>query len=183
MVGLTPYQMYLIDVMKKHPNGKCREASESDGKAVADNGRNINVNDNIAINTEREPQSGKRQRVVTRSKKVHMRGISGFLCGSRSRFWMATNRPITCARCRQILAAEGYYMNNPTWTWRQFDKAMKAAGWQRVPGDSQAKTYEHANGAKFYPLAWTKWRADRYVSGEAWYEYAVLNQVPEPIPF
>ncbi len=73
--------------------------------------------------------------------------------------------------------------NKTVWSWGEFHRAMKAAGWERIDKSDPAKVYTHPSGAKFYPHTFSKFRAKKYASGEAWHEYAVLNKTPEPIPF
>ena len=70
------------------------------------------------------------------------------------------------------------------WSWAEFHAAMKAAKWERMSASDPAKAYLHTEtGAKFYPLKWSKWRALKYPTGEAWYEFAVLHEVPNAAPF
>jgi hypothetical protein len=67
------------------------------------------------------------------------------------------------------------------WTWREFHKRMKAAGWRL---DSSTGCFEHKEThAFFYPFNYTRYRHDKYGNGELWYSYAIKNELPVEVPF
>ena len=71
-------------------------------------------------------------------------------------------------------------MSNTTWTERQFQAAMRAAGWRNA---GQGLWIHNGTGARWYAWTVTKWRTDKYGQGEAWYEFALNKQTPTPAPF
>ena len=66
------------------------------------------------------------------------------------------------------------------WTTRQFNAAMRKAGWKY---DSQGCWIHKVTGAKFYAWTWTQRRYEKFGHGEAWYEFALLNETPTDAPF
>ncbi len=71
-------------------------------------------------------------------------------------------------------------MSNMAWTERQWQAAMRKAGWKN---DGQGCWIHGKTGAKFYAWTVTKWRMDKYGQGEAWYPFALNCETPTEAPF
>jgi hypothetical protein len=69
------------------------------------------------------------------------------------------------------------------WTERQWQKAMRAAGWRNAGQGCWLYKKPGRPDAKFYAWTVTKWRTDKYGNGEAWYEFALNKQIPTDAPF
>lgn len=72
------------------------------------------------------------------------------------------------------------------WTERQWQAAMRKAGWKN---EGQGGWKHTTTGAWFHAWTVTQWRLDKYAEhdeprrGEAWFEFALNEQVPTEAPF
>jgi hypothetical protein len=66
------------------------------------------------------------------------------------------------------------------WTERQWQAAMRKAGWKN---DGQGCWIHTETDAKFYAWTVTRWRIEKYGRGEAWYPFALDGELPTDAPF
>lgn len=68
-----------------------------------------------------------------------------------------------------------------SWTWKQFHKAMKDAGWRL---NTKEGVFRHKDtGAIFNPFNWSSKRKGKYGNGEMWYLFAIRHETPTEAPF
>ena len=67
-----------------------------------------------------------------------------------------------------------------SWTEREFQSAMRKAGWKN---HGQGCHIHKTTKAKFYAWTVTKWRIEKYGKGQAWYPFALAGELPTDAPF